>query len=140
MSDPLESSPNHPADANHLDGASSDVRSTDSPWLWLAIFVIGALAALYLTMPKYRWRQPQIERQFQARERSGHAVSADGGFSPLSSTNSTMLTLRPLFIFFVAALFLLTMVFWGRRLFLIGKGPRDAATRPSINASDQDGG
>ena len=90
---------------------------TDSPWFWLNIFVVGALAALMLTAPKYNWRQPQIERQFQARERSGHAVSAHGGYSPLSTTNNSMLTLRPFFIFFTGALVLLTIVFWGQRIF-----------------------
>ncbi len=90
-------------------------RPTDSPWLWLAIFLAGALVALVLTAPRFSWRQPQIERQFQARERSGHAVSANGGFSPLSTTNHPMLTLRPLLIFFTVALFATTFWFWWNR-------------------------
>ena len=97
-----------------LDNDFSNRRPTDSPWLWLGIFIVGALAALVLTAPKFSWRQPQIERQFQARERSGHAVSAAGGYAPLSTT-STMLTLRPLLLFFASALVLSTIAFWIHR-------------------------
>jgi predicted histidine transporter YuiF (NhaC family) len=95
---------------------SSDSESiTDSVWFWVPIFIVGALIALMLTLPKYRERQPQIERQFQARERAGQVVSAGDGYSPISSTSTLMLTLQPLIIFFCIALFATTLFFWWRR-------------------------
>ncbi len=90
-------------------------RATDSPWFWLGIFLTGALVALVLTEPKFRWRQPQLERQFQARERSGQAVSAYGGPRELSQTGQMMLTLRPLVYFLVALLAGSTISFWFAR-------------------------
>jgi hypothetical protein len=72
--------------------------SSESPWFWASLFLTFALLALVLAGPKFRWRQPQIERQFQARERSGLSVSARGGPGPLSTTGKPMLSLRPLFV------------------------------------------
>ncbi|HEY6565225.1 MAG TPA: hypothetical protein VIY86_12045, partial [Pirellulaceae bacterium] len=71
---------------------------TDSPWLWLGVFLMGAMLALVLSQPKFQWRQPQIERQFQARERSGQAVSQGGGPRELSQTGNPMISLRPLLL------------------------------------------
>jgi len=89
---------------------------TDSPLFWLPVFLVGALLALLLTSPKYSWRQPQIERTYQARELSGHAVSASGGPGEISHSGEAKLTLRPLFLFFGVALFLTTVGFWWWRL------------------------
>lgn len=91
-------------------------RPTDSAWFWLAFFLVGAIVALFLTAPKYSWRQPQIEREYQARERSGLAISPPEGPTPLSQTGSPMLTLRPLLVIFTLALIVSTLVFWIRRL------------------------
>lgn len=89
---------------------------TDSPLFWLPVFLVGALVALVLTVPKYSWRQPQLERINQARELSGHAVSATGGPGHLPATGEARLTLRPLFLFFGSALFLCTFGYWWWRL------------------------
>ncbi len=85
---------------------------TDSPWFWLIVFLCGGLAALVLTVPKYSWRQPQIERQYQAREISGQTVSPADGRQPLSTTGNPMLTLRPLFALFAAALIISMILYW----------------------------
>lgn len=99
-------------------------RATDSPWFWLGIFLAGALVALMLTEPKFRWRQPQLERQFQARERSGQAVSAYGGPRELSQTGQTMLTLRPLIYFLTALLAGSTLSFWIARWHRVRRSTR----------------
>lgn len=105
-----------PPSSNHPTAEQTTSRVTDSPLFWLPIFLVGALVALLLTGPKYSWRQPQIERQFQARERSGQAVSAAGGYSPLSTENNAMLTLRPLVWLFTVLLLVATALFWLRRI------------------------
>ena len=74
-----------------------------------------------LALPKFRERQSQIERQFQARERSGHVVSAGDGYSPLSTTSKTMLTLKPLVFVLCIALFATTLFFWLRRFNFFGR-------------------
>ena len=89
---------------------------TDSPWLWLAIFLVGGIVALFLTAPKYSWRQPQIERAYQARERSGVTISAHDGPAPLSQPGNPMLTLRPLVAMLLIALAICTLAFWANRL------------------------
>jgi hypothetical protein len=89
----------------------------DSPWLWFGIFGIGAILALFLTMPKFSWRQPQIERQFQARERAGQAISATGGPREISRDGHSMITLRPLVYLLASLIFLASCVFWLRRFF-----------------------
>jgi hypothetical protein len=85
---------------------------TDSPWFWLIVFTCGGLAALILTLPKYSWRQPQIERQYQAREISGMSVSPADGRQALSQPGNPMLTLQPLFQFLVITLVVYTILFW----------------------------
>lgn len=89
--------------------------TTDSPWFWLIVFLCGALVALVLTEPKYRWRQPQLERQYQAREISGQTVAPASGRRPLSTTGHPQLTLRPLMIFLVVTLAFVTMLYWADR-------------------------
>lgn len=42
---------------------------TDSPWYWVLVFSLMALAALAAISGKYGRRQANIERQYQARER-----------------------------------------------------------------------
>jgi hypothetical protein len=89
---------------------------TDSPWLWLAVFLVGGIVALFLTAPKYSWRQPQIEREYQARERAGVAISAHDGPAPLSRSGNPMFTLRPLLWLLLVALMISTLAFWAYRL------------------------
>ena len=40
----------------------------DSPWFWLLLFALFALALLIVFGDKYRHRQSQLERQFQSKE------------------------------------------------------------------------
>ena len=96
--------------------SESPQAPTDSPWLWLAIFLVGAVVALFLTAPKYSWRQPQLEREYQARERQGLTIPAHDGPQPLSQSGDPMLTLRPLLRFFVIALVVSSVVFWVLRI------------------------
>ncbi len=103
-------------------------RSSDSPWFWASLFLTFALLALVVAGPKFRWRQPQIERQFQARERSGLSVSTRGGPGPLSTTGKPMLSLRPLFV----VLGLLLAVTWSVWLW-----QRFGPIRPSRATTEQ---
>jgi len=41
---------------------------TDSPWFWVLAFSLFGLLLLELTAHKFRHRQVQLERQFQARQ------------------------------------------------------------------------
>jgi hypothetical protein len=72
--------------------------ANDSPWFWASMFLTGALVAMTLAGPKFSWRQPQIERQFQARQRSGHSVSPSQGPSPYTQSVQPTITLFPLFL------------------------------------------
>jgi len=51
--------------------SAADQRSSlsDSPWYWVLVFSLMALAALAAISGKYGRRQANIERQYQARER-----------------------------------------------------------------------
>lgn len=50
---------------------------TDTPWYWVLIFSLMALAALVAIGPKYGPRQAGIERQYQARERVAEKITAE---------------------------------------------------------------
>jgi hypothetical protein len=84
-------------------------RLSDSPWFWVCAFATAALVALFVMGPKYAARQSQLERQYQARQLSGHSVMQPGGTGPLSSRQRTIIKLRPLFLFLAAVL----IVAWG---------------------------
>ena len=94
---------------------SSDAHAapaTDSPWFWLSMFLCFALVVLTTVGPKYLARQPQIERQYQARERSGQAVTSAEGPQPLSQPDRLIIPLRPLQWLLAALLVLATVGFW----------------------------
>lgn len=84
----------------------------ESPWLWACVFLCGALVALQLAGPKFSWRQPQIERQFQARERSGSSMPRGQRTTEYSRTGHPMLTLRPLFLMTGVGLIVAYGMFW----------------------------
>jgi len=88
---------------------------TDSPWFWLAIFTFGALVALLLTAQKFEGRQTQLERQYEARQAAGQSISNDVDRS-ITRSGRLIITLKPLFSFFVCLLFALTAAFWINRL------------------------
>jgi hypothetical protein len=52
-------------------------RLTDSPWYWVLVFSLMALAALAAISGKYGKRQAGIERQYQARERIAEKKAAE---------------------------------------------------------------
>ena len=87
------------------------VTPADSPWLWLAVFTFGAMIALVLASTKFQGRQTQLERQYEARQQAGQSVSSDADRSATQS-GQLIITLQPLFTFFVCLLFALTSAFW----------------------------
>ena len=95
-----------------MDEPAASTPVTDSPWFWLVVFLCGALVALVLAGPKFSWRQPQIERQYQARQNAGQTVSTAEADRPLSTPGNPMLTLRPLLVGLVVALVISTILFW----------------------------
>ena len=83
----------------------------ESPWFWASVFLTGALVALCLAGPRFDWRQPQIERQYQARQRSGHSVSPAAGPTPYSRPGRFLVSLKPLY-WILSLLLLLTWSVW----------------------------
>lgn len=98
----------HYMSANEKPGVQTP---TDSPWLWLAVFTFGAIIALVLMSPKFEGRQSQLERQYEARQAAGQSVSSDDDRS-ITHGGELIITLKPLFSFFVVLLFALTAAFW----------------------------
>ena len=85
-------------------------RPTESPWLWVAIFAGGAIVSLLLATPKYQWRQPQLERQFLARQRGGQTVARRE--QPSGELGRPMISLRPLILGLTGVILLLSCLFW----------------------------
>lgn len=71
---------------------------TDSPWFWAYLFATAALVALFLAGPKYRVRQPQLERQFSARQSGGQAVAGAQGPVAPSTSEQMIISLYPLYV------------------------------------------
>ncbi len=97
---------------------------TDSPWLWLAIFLLGALVALLLTLPKYSWRQPQLERQYHARVTAGQAQEVFRSRPAATSTDlapkrpALLISLRPLALVIVTGMVCASIGFWWTRRYV----------------------
>jgi len=87
----------------------------ESPWFWLAVFLAGALVSLTIVAPRFAARQPQIERQYHARERSGYAVPSANTESASSSSERLMIPLRPLQLLLSVALLASAAIFWIQR-------------------------
>ena len=83
----------------------------DSPLLWLGLFTFAALIALVLMSNKFEGRQTQLERQYEARQQAGQSISSEADRSTTQS-GRLIITLKPLFTFFVFLLFALTAAFW----------------------------
>lgn len=116
------------------DGSTSaDDRPSvaDSPWLWIALFVCGALIALTLITSKFQQRQYQLERQYEARQAAGQSVR-DEDASQATQSGQLVITLKPLFYFLVLVLLVLTIVFWSGRIrhYLYKKGSGTLGDQP----------
>ena len=95
-----------------MDNPPARMPVTDSPWFWLVVFLCGSLVALILTGPKFSWRQPQLERQYRARQNAGQTVSTVDAERPLPAAGNPTLTLRPLVLGLVVALVISMILFW----------------------------
>ncbi len=96
---------------------------SDSPWFWAYLFATAALVALYLASPRYVDRQPQLERQFSARQSGGQAVVGADGPVPPSTSERMILSLRPLYAMFGVLLACAWIGLWYQRF----RGRRSAA-------------
>ena len=88
---------------------------TDSPWFWAYLFGAAGMVALFLASPRYVDRQPQIERQYLARQNGGQAITgAEGPVEPSTSSNM-IITLRPLYVTCAALLTFAWVGLWYQR-------------------------
>jgi hypothetical protein len=78
----------------------SSVRKTiitDSPWYWVYVFSAAGLIALAIMGPKFESRQMQIERKSQARQRAAQQVAGEVPRTPLSTGETLVIRLWPLY-------------------------------------------
>lgn len=102
-------------------------RLTDSPWFWVYLFGVSALAGLLLIGPKFSQRQARLESKQAGRESAWkHRVAGqpvadrvlpdDDSSSPMADSNSSatprQVPLWPLAMLLTAAL----VVAWGALL------------------------
>src|SRR5438128_5840964 len=92
-------------------------RMTDSPWFWAYLFTTAALIALALIGPKFAARQAQIEREFQGRQRAAQNIHGQEPSGALSTTEQTLISLRPLFFGLAIVTTIAWIVFWRSRTF-----------------------
>ena len=88
---------------------------SESPWFWAYLFATAALVALFLIGPKYERRQPQLERQFSARQRAGQVSVGPNGPVPLSDEDRQIISLRPIYGIVGALLLLAWIGLWSQR-------------------------
>jgi hypothetical protein len=69
---------------------------SDSPWFWVYLFTTFALVVLLVMRPHVQERQAQIERKEQGRQRALERAAGQSPQTPLSTPESTRLTLTPL--------------------------------------------
>ncbi len=85
-------------------GKSSPV--TDSPWYWVLIFALAALAGIFTIAPKFERRQEIIETKFHGRERAQGRESLEQPAANHSQSEqrpwSRVFTLGPLILVIVA--------------------------------------
>ncbi|TWT31525.1 hypothetical protein [Blastopirellula retiformator] len=82
----------------------------DSPWFWLYLFAMCALAGGLVMAPKYGARQATLEKQYQARQRAEQIRQGDTPQGAISSADDTLIDLRPLYL----VLLVLVSVGWAR--------------------------
>jgi len=89
---------------------------TDSAWFWVYLYAAVGLILLAVLQPKYGQRQAGIERQFQGRQRAmdkqlGKELSEQ---KPFSTPESTIISLRPLYLSLAGACLIGWVVLWWR--------------------------
>lgn len=80
----------------------------------MAVFLLGAVVALALAQHKFRHRQVQLEKQFFARQQSGHTVPMDRHRFTDEKTD-TMITLEPLLWLIMVIAMVSSSWFWWTR-------------------------
>ena len=98
-----------------VDVARQRSTLTDSPWFWAYLFGAAGLVALFLAGPRYIDRQPQIERQFLARQHGGQAVAGANGPVAPSTSDRMIISLRPLYAACTIVFVVAWLGLWWRR-------------------------
>lgn len=70
---------------------------TESPWYWFYLFATTGLIFLVVMSPKFASRQAQVERQNQGRNRAIQQQIGQTPTTEMSTSDKTLVTLRPLF-------------------------------------------
>ena len=101
----------------------SHLPLSDSPWFWILLFSLVALALLVVFGDKYRQRQTQLERQFQSKERReaiepGQPVIPA---APYSSPRNLIIAIWPLALLLVAASTLSAVMLYRERCRVRGR-------------------
>jgi hypothetical protein len=71
---------------------------SDSPWFWIYVFTTFALIVLMIMRPRVQDRQAQIERKAQGRQRAMERAAGQTPQTPLSTPETTVIPLTPLFV------------------------------------------
>ncbi|UUO08713.1 hypothetical protein M4951_10435 [Blastopirellula sp. J2-11] len=82
----------------------------DSPWFWLYLFAMCALAGGLVMAPKYGARQATLEKQHQARQRAEQIRQGITPTGEISTADNTLIDLRPIYL----VLLVLVSVGWAR--------------------------
>jgi hypothetical protein len=99
---------------------------SDSPWYWVYLFCTAGLVALVLMGPRFAGRQAQIENKAAARLSAARQVSGQR-IEPLAPAESTIITLRPLYVILALLLCVAWVHLWRhhrrRRKALLDEAP-----------------
>jgi hypothetical protein len=79
-----------------MNSPASRPSLADSPWFWVYLFTTFALVVLLVMRPQVQERQAQIERKEQGRQRALERAAGQSPRTPLSTPESTRITLTPL--------------------------------------------
>jgi hypothetical protein len=83
-----------------------------SPWYWVHAFCSAGLIALVLLGGKASQRQAQIERGHQGRQRAAAIGEKDIDYAELSTPDSTIVSLQPLYFLLAAGLIVSGVALW----------------------------
>jgi hypothetical protein len=87
---------------------------TDSPWFWVYLYSTAGLIALALMQPKFGGRQAEIERHYQGRQRAAEKKLGQEPATPLSTSEDTIITLRPLYLILAGVCAVAWCILWWR--------------------------